>query len=245
MGGEYVRGEGDWYRCRFHPRSRKGRLPESGETAKLGGMIRSKAAGLNVAPRLIALGLFLGCSGEGITADEPVAVAGGRAGGVAAAGGAVSAGGAGGAGGRAGQGNVSSMGGSATGMGGSDVSNAGTSAGVGGSMRPISEPVCDAMRTVLQARCGNNSCHSNPRATIGDFAVGMEQAEAYIDRPSVRDPACGLIIDSANPSESLLLRKLTGDFPVPACGAFMPVTGDSLTDAQIDCMENWLQQFQR
>jgi hypothetical protein len=204
------------------------------------------AAGLRVGLGLVALGCFIGCSGEGITA-EPQAVEQGGSAGSAAVGGSASVGGASGAG----QGGVSSMGGSASGMAGSDMSgmagsgmgSAGGSAGGAATMPP--PPVCDAMRTVLQARCGNNSCHSQPRATIGDFAISMAQIPAYIDKPSVRDPMCGLIIDSENPSESLLFRKLIGAFPAPACGAFMPVTGDALSDAQIDCMESWLQQFKK
>jgi hypothetical protein len=203
----------------------------------------SNAVGLRVGLGLVALSCFFGCSGEGITTEEPEPLGGGGRAGSVAVGGSASVGGSTGIGGAAGQGGVSSMAGSASGMAGSDMVSAGGSGGAGGAM-PV-RPVCDAMRTVLQARCGNNSCHSQDGATIGDFAISMEQIPAYIDKPSVRDPMCGLIIDSENPSESLLLRKLIGAFPAPACGAFMPVTGDALSDTQIDCMESWLQQFKK
>jgi hypothetical protein len=191
------------------------------------------------------LGCFIGCSGEGITAEPEPVEQGGSAGSVAMGGSASVGGtsGAGGASGRAGQGGVSSIGGSASGMAGSDMSSAGGTAGGGGATP--APPVCDAMRTVLQARCGNNSCHSQDGATIGDFAISMDQIPAYIDKPSVRDPMCGLIIDSQDPSQSLLLRKLIGAFPAPACGGFMPVTGDALSQTQINCMESWLQQFKQ
>jgi hypothetical protein len=96
---------------------------------------------------------------------------------------------------------------------------------------------------VLLPRCGGGSCHSNADARIGDFAAGRVQAESFIDVPSVRNASCGFIIDSSDPAQSLLYRKLVGDFPVPMCGGPMPVSGGDLTDEQIDCMASWLQQF--
>ena len=105
------------------------------------------------------------------------------------------------------------------------------------------EPFCDAVTVVLLPRCGGGSCHSNADARIGDFAAGRQQAESFIDVPSVRNASCGKIIDSQDPSQSLLLRKLIGDFPIPTCGGPMPVSGGDLTDEQIDCMASWLQQF--
>lgn len=102
---------------------------------------------------------------------------------------------------------------------------------------------CDAMTTVLRVRCGGGSCHSNPGATVGDFAIGQEEAEFFVNRDSVRNSACGLVIDSQTPAQSLILRKVTGDFPTTGCGAFMPVTGPDLTRQQIDCLADWLEQF--
>lgn len=104
-------------------------------------------------------------------------------------------------------------------------------------------PFCDAVTEVLLARCGGGSCHSNPGARIGDFAAGRTQAESFVDVPSVRNASCGFVIDSQDPSRSLLYRKLVGDFPVPTCGGPMPVSGADLTDEQIDCMASWLEQF--
>lgn len=104
-------------------------------------------------------------------------------------------------------------------------------------------PFCDAVTEVLLPRCGGGSCHSNENARIGDFAAGRAQAESFIDVPSVRNASCGFVIDSQDPSQSLLLRKLVGDFPVPTCGGPMPVSGGDLTDEQIECMASWLEQF--
>jgi hypothetical protein len=112
-----------------------------------------------------------------------------------------------------------------------------------GSTNEEPELFCDAVTLVLLPRCGGGSCHSNPNARIGDFAAGRAEAESFIDVPSVRNASCGFVIDSQDPSQSLLLRKLVGDFPVPTCGGPMPVSGGDLTDEQIECMASWLEQF--
>jgi hypothetical protein len=107
------------------------------------------------------------------------------------------------------------------------------------------EQYCDAVALVFIPRCGGGSCHNRPGATIADFAVGPEEAESYVDVPSARNAACGFIIDSNDPGESLIYRKLVGDFAAPMCGSFMPVSGGDLTDQQIDCVADWVRQFQR
>lgn len=116
--------------------------------------------------------------------------------------------------------------------------------GSGGSSSGVDEEVyCDAVSQVFMPRCGGGSCHSNPNATIGDFAVGTAEAESYVNVPSVRNPVCGLIIDPVAPSNSLILRKVVGGFPSPTCGGAMPVTGGELTDDQIDCVASWVRKF--
>jgi hypothetical protein len=106
---------------------------------------------------------------------------------------------------------------------------------------------CDAVTLVLQASCGNGSCHSNRGATIGDFAVGAAEAAAYVSRGSARNPDCGLIIDPIEPQNSLILTKVTGQFPKSmGCGAEMPVGSfEDMTVAQIDCLSDWVEQFKR
>jgi hypothetical protein len=105
---------------------------------------------------------------------------------------------------------------------------------------------CDAVTKVFQVTCGNGSCHSNPGATIGDFAVGAEEAASYVSRGSVRDPSCGLIIDPRDPQKSLILTKVTGDYPSEGnCGGPMPVGSFEITDEQIDCIADWVEQFGR
>ncbi len=112
------------------------------------------------------------------------------------------------------------------------------------SSEPYTPVYCDAPTRVLQASCGNGSCHSNAGATIGDFAVSAAHAVAFVDKVSVRSPSCGRIIDSRNYGDSLILTKVTGTYPLH-CGGRMPVGSFVITDDQIACLASWLQQFQR
>jgi hypothetical protein len=105
---------------------------------------------------------------------------------------------------------------------------------------------CDAFNEVFKVTCGNGSCHSNRGATIGDFAAGPDSAAAYVSRGSVRDPDCGLIIDPLEPQNSLILTKITGDYPSEGnCGGPMPVGSFEVTDEQIDCVADWVEQFRQ
>jgi len=130
-----------------------------------------------------------------------------------------------------------------SGAGGAGVE---ANAGAGGDVTAL-PPIeyCDAPTKVLTASCGNGSCHSNPGATIGDFAVGPVEAASFVDVVSVRNASCGRIIDSRDYSQSLLLTKITGGFPAPGCGGRMPIGSFVITEEQTDCLASWLQQFQR
>jgi hypothetical protein len=210
-------------------------------------MHRETARRFDMPKRLLALSLAaLACTGE-ITAPE-VEPAHGGGGPVHVSDAAPDASTSGGVGGAAGR-DESSAGASNAGAGGTarvDLLDAGSVGGrppSGGSTQDA--PVCDAVTKVLLVSCGGGSCHSNPSAGIGDWAVGRAEAESFVDVPSVRNTACGFIIDSSDTSQSLLLRKITGDFTAPMCGGAMPVSGADLTDEQIDCMRSWLTQFQR
>jgi hypothetical protein len=128
--------------------------------------------------------------------------------------------------------------------GGANASDGGEA---GGSTIVEAPAACDAVTRVLVPKCGGGSCHSNERATIGDFAIGRVQAEAMLDRPA-SELGCGLIIDSADSAESLLLTKVNGTYPSD-CGGPMPAPAGreerQLTVEDIDCLASWLKQFER
>jgi hypothetical protein len=103
---------------------------------------------------------------------------------------------------------------------------------------------CDAVADVFRYKCGP-SCHQNVNFDSGDFAIGPDEARAYIDRVSAKGERCGVYINSSEPQDSLILTKITGDFPTPNCGAQMPVGSFEITDEEIDCISDWLEQFAR
>ena len=107
----------------------------------------------------------------------------------------------------------------------------------------VAGPYCDAISIVFQYRCGP-SCHLNAGFKSGDFALGMDEARAYINRISARGEHCGLMIDPNNPSKSLILTKITAEYPIGQdCGQPMPVGSIEITGSEIACVANWLEQF--
>ena len=198
---------------------------------------------------LVALNsALMACSGA---IDEPTPhVSAGGSSATAGAGGSGSPAATGGSGANAseqdaGEGGGQSGAGSSSGGSSSGAGSGGSSPGSGGSAAISHEPVCDAVTVVFQQSCGVGACHGNPGATIGDFGVGQAEAAALVDVPSRRNLGCGFYIDSSDTSQSLILRKLIGDFGDQECGGTMPAIGRDLTPQEIDCVESWLTQFQR
>ncbi|HEU4583134.1 MAG TPA: hypothetical protein VFS67_32965 [Polyangiaceae bacterium] len=115
---------------------------------------------------------------------------------------------------------------------------------------------CDAPAKLLTPKCGGGSCHGNPGAVMGDFAIDAQHAVKFVDKFSTRHAECGRIIDSRDYSKSFMLIKTRGDLlsnlsPEQAasvddahCGGRMPVGSIVITEDQIDCLASWLQQFQ-
>ncbi|WP_147451598.1 hypothetical protein [Corallococcus llansteffanensis] len=88
--------------------------------------------------------------------------------------------------------------------------------------------------SVLQAQCF--ACHSTDSKSIG---AGLDlQAAGLPGRLYTTTAACSPmpIADSANPSESFFLKKLTDS---PGCGVKMP-QGGSLSTADTACLTEWL-----
>jgi hypothetical protein len=96
------------------------------------------------------------------------------------------------------------------------------------------------MTSVLQVKCSGGSCHGGG---IGNFALGADEAAAYVDEDPTFNSTCNLqMIDSADAEDSLIYGKVTGDLP-SGCGGQMP-PGGQLTAAEIDCVGEWLTQFE-
>jgi hypothetical protein len=114
-------------------------------------------------------------------------------------------------------------------------------AGRGGSSAPAAgggAPVaasCD-FRALMQAKCGNSSCHGAPAESTGlDLTSAM--AGARLDGRTGRT-ACTdkLLIDKDNPEDSVLYLKVSGS----ECGVRMPLGGTLSADEQ-DCVLSWIE----
>ena len=88
-------------------------------------------------------------------------------------------------------------------------------------------------------RCATSGCHS---AVDMEGELDLESADIVqrlLDQPS-SDTACGgLLIDSADPTASLMLTKLENP---PPCGDRMPLLDRAPTAFETTCMLEWLQE---
>lgn len=106
-------------------------------------------------------------------------------------------------------------------------------------------PPCDAVEKVFRVSCGGD-CHVG--VGIGNFAVGEKEARSYVGiLPNINSSSCGQMINPDRPLESLILTKVTGDYPFDEgdCRTLMPPPFGGLTNEQIECLESWLWQFRR
>lgn len=96
-------------------------------------------------------------------------------------------------------------------------------------------PSCD-FRALMQARCGNASCHGGPDNSTGLDLTSPGLAERVKDAQG--SGACGqyLMIDTQTPDQSALYLKVTES----ACGVRMPI-GASLNNAEQACILQWIE----
>ncbi|RKG98425.1 hypothetical protein D7X32_29695 [Corallococcus carmarthensis] len=90
--------------------------------------------------------------------------------------------------------------------------------------------------SIIQAQC--LSCHSTDAK--GSAGGGFDlQASGLPGRLYTTNAACNSapLADSANPSQSFFLKKLTAS---PGCGSQMPLGGTALNAADTACLTNWL-----
>jgi hypothetical protein len=129
-------------------------------------------------------------------------------------------------------------------MGGSG--NAGGAGGTGGGH------VVDSCALTSMKVCQNSNCHGS-----GTDGGGMVYADLHlddnvlttdyaplVDKPNHGDPAGCMpakfkLIDSADPTASLIYTKLPSQGSTPPCGLNMPVIGTFL-DADRMCVLSWI-----
>jgi hypothetical protein len=95
-------------------------------------------------------------------------------------------------------------------------------------------PLCD-FRGLMQARCGNASCHGGAAASTGLDLTSAGLADRVKGQRA--NGACGqyLLIDVAKPEQSALYLKVTNE----ACGVRMPV-GGTLSNSEQACILQWI-----
>jgi hypothetical protein len=101
----------------------------------------------------------------------------------------------------------------------------------------------EIQRNIFSPRCAIATCH-NPSSKAGNLnlAAGSSYDQLVGVAPTV-DTAreAGLLrVDPRHPENSFLLVKLTG--PPPDQGSRMPLTGDPLSDAEIQLIRAWIAQ---
>jgi hypothetical protein len=93
---------------------------------------------------------------------------------------------------------------------------------------------------ILQPVC--SSCHRP--GGVGLFQDFSSQSAAYAALVGVKasGPSCGSSGDTrvvpGNPSESLLVQKVSG--ATPPCGSPMPLGGPPLSSAQVTLIQDWI-----
>jgi hypothetical protein len=103
-------------------------------------------------------------------------------------------------------------------------------------------PACtDAqVNELFLANCSTSSCHGNPGAdpnvTSGLYLFDPAIRTSFVGRPGATCTT-ELLIDQANPRASLLVTVLK---QVAQCGVAMPSTFLKLDDADIACVESWV-----
>jgi hypothetical protein len=199
----------------------------------------------------VSVALFLACAGKDppeVSAELAAqiqaayddtatgAASGGTGGGGAGGSSAGAPSGAGGSGGSSAASNAGAGGGALAGGAGSGGTGGGVNAGTAGTGGSGSVSSCDGF-AILAANCGTSGCHGEG-SNLEDFAASESAARAFIGQPGTL--ACsgqGDVIDTADPAESLLIRKLSADAP---CGQQMPISGAPLTASEVDCLEDWI-----
>jgi hypothetical protein len=94
---------------------------------------------------------------------------------------------------------------------------------------------CD-FRGLVQAKCGNASCHGAPASSTGLDLTSPSLATRLAGRKGPSACSNNLLIDSANPARSALYLKVTS----MTCGSQMPL-GGSLTPGEQACVLSWIE----
>lgn len=96
-------------------------------------------------------------------------------------------------------------------------------------------PACD-FRALVQAKCGNASCHGAPAVGSGLDLTSASLAMRVAGRMAGGSCTDKRLVDPDEPNQSALYLRVTGT----ACGVKMPL-GGSLTPNEQACILTWIE----
>ena len=96
----------------------------------------------------------------------------------------------------------------------------------------------DGVPAVFAAKCAGSGCHGATSPALGLDLVSVGVAERVLDVPAVGCTS-RVLVDSADPSASFLLEKVTET--APECGGRMPLLTVPLTTAEQDEIRTWIE----
>ena len=94
----------------------------------------------------------------------------------------------------------------------------------------------EQVAALFERSCTAAGCHSGPVPQMGMDLTRDQFYNSTVDKQSQETPD-QKIIDSSNPAESYLLKKVRGEQGIT--GLPMPMVGDRLTDEEIATIEQW------
>ncbi|MEM6733038.1 MAG: hypothetical protein AAF658_15885 [Myxococcota bacterium] len=89
----------------------------------------------------------------------------------------------------------------------------------------------------IEQSCSISGCHDAATQAAGLSLIGDDIGAALLDQPASAD-CPGNLIDSSDPTQSLMFTKLTSS---PPCGDQMPLFARAPAQFEIDCMREWVQ----
>jgi len=112
---------------------------------------------------------------------------------------------------------------------------------------PSTGPSCelDVMADIIEPKCGIPGCHAPMSSSAGLDLVSAGHASRLVGVEAAPETAGGACegrvrIDPADPENSLFIEKL---LPSPGCGTQMPPVGGALSDDELDCMIEWVEEL--
>lgn len=118
---------------------------------------------------------------------------------------------------------------------GSPVTDAGADAGADAEPNEPEPPACD-FRALVEAKCGNASCHGAPAVGSGLDLTSASLPTRIAGRMAGGSCTDKLLVDPDEPNQSALYLRVTGT----ACGVKMPL-GGSLTPNEQACILTWIE----